>query len=32
VATAARGWAKRGDVLNTLPMAKLRAFLKAKRP
>jgi len=32
VATAARGWARRGDVLNTLSVAKLRAFLKAKRP
>ena len=32
VATARRGWARRGDVLNTLSLAKLKACLKAKRP
>jgi DNA polymerase (family 10) len=32
VATAARGWATKTDVLNTLSLAKLKAFLKAKRP
>jgi len=32
VATAARGWATADDVLNTLPLTRLRTFLKAKRP
>jgi DNA polymerase (family 10) len=32
VATAARGWATKQDVANTLPVAKLRSWLKAKRP
>jgi DNA polymerase (family 10) len=32
VATAARGWAGRGDVLNTLSVGQLRAFLGVKRP
>jgi DNA polymerase (family 10) len=32
VATAARGWATCEDVLNTWPAAKLKTFLKAKRP
>ncbi len=32
VATAARGWATKADVVNTLSLAKLRAWLKAKRP
>jgi len=32
VATAARGWATADDVLNTLPTAKLKTFLKTKRP
>ncbi len=32
VATAARGWATRSDVINTLPLAKLKAWLKSKRP
>jgi DNA polymerase (family 10) len=32
VATAARGWATKADVLNTLPFAKLKTLLKAKRP
>jgi DNA polymerase (family 10) len=32
VATAARGWATKDDVLNALSPAKLKAFLKAKRP
>ncbi len=31
VATAARGWATRNDVLNTLPLSKLKTFLKTKR-
>jgi DNA polymerase (family 10) len=32
VATAARGWATKADVLNTYPLSKLRTLLKAKRP
>ena len=32
VATAARGWASKADVLNTFPLAKLKKLLKAKRP
>jgi DNA polymerase (family 10) len=32
VATAARGWAAKADVVNTLTLPKLRAWLKAKRP
>jgi DNA polymerase (family 10) len=32
VATAARGWATKNDILNALPLPKLKAFLKAKRP
>jgi DNA polymerase (family 10) len=32
VATAGRGWATKADVLNTLPLSRLRAWLKAKRP
>ena len=32
VATAGRGWATRDDVLNTLSPAKLKAWLRAKRP
>ncbi|MBN1508908.1 MAG: DNA polymerase/3'-5' exonuclease PolX [Sedimentisphaerales bacterium] len=32
VATAARGWATKADVLNAFPLTKLKAFLKAKRP
>jgi len=32
VATAARGWAAKADVVNTLHLVKLRAWLKAKRP
>lgn len=32
VATAARGWAGKADVANTLSLAELRAWLKAKRP
>jgi DNA polymerase (family 10) len=32
VATAARGWATKADVLNTFSLTKLKAFLKAKRP
>ncbi len=32
VATAARGWATKDDVLNTLSKAKLKAWIKTKRP
>jgi hypothetical protein len=32
VETAARGWATKDNVLNTLSLAKLRAWLKVKRP
>jgi DNA polymerase (family 10) len=32
VATAARGWATKNDILNTLTPAKLKNFVKAKRP
>jgi DNA polymerase (family 10) len=32
VATAARGWASKTDVLNTLSVAKLKSWIKAKRP
>ena len=32
VATAARGWATKTDVLNTLPFSRLKTLLKAKRP
>jgi len=32
VATAARGWAAKPDVVNTLSLAKLSAWLKSKRP
>jgi DNA polymerase (family X) len=32
VATAARGWATKSDVINTLPLAKLKTWLKSKRP
>ncbi len=32
VATAARGWATRADVLNTFTLAKLRKWVKSKRP
>jgi DNA polymerase (family 10) len=32
VATAARGWAAKADVLNTFGLAKLKTLLKAKRP
>ena len=32
VATAARGWATKADVVNTLTLAKLKAWLGAKRP
>jgi DNA polymerase (family 10) len=31
VATAGRGWATKGDVINTLPLAKLKTWLGAKR-
>ena len=31
VATAGRGWAAKADVLNTLPLAKLKTWLAAKR-
>jgi len=32
VATAARGWATKADVLNTLALDKIKAFVRAKRP
>ena len=32
VATAARGWATKTDVLNTLPFSRLKTLLNAKRP
>jgi DNA polymerase (family 10) len=32
VATAARGWATKADVLNTLSLAKIKTWAKAKRP
>ena len=32
LATAARGWATRTDVLNTFTVAKLKSFVKNKRP
>jgi DNA polymerase (family 10) len=32
VATAARGWATKANILNTLPLAKIKAWIKAKRP
>lgn len=32
VATAARGWATKTDVLNTLTAAQLKTFIKTKRP
>ncbi len=32
VATAARGWATKADVLNTSPLAKIKSWVKAKRP
>jgi len=31
VATAARGWAVKADVLNTMPLSRLRSWLKSKR-
>ena len=32
LATAARGWATKADVLNTLTVAKIKSFVKNKRP
>ncbi len=32
ITTAGRGWATKTDVLNTLTPAKIKAFVKAKRP
>jgi len=32
VATAARGWVTKQNILNAQPLEKLRAFVKAKRP
>lgn len=32
LATAARGWATKSDVLNTLTVAKIKSFVKTKRP
>jgi DNA polymerase (family 10) len=31
VATAGRGWATKSDIINTLPLAKLKSWLAAKR-
>jgi DNA polymerase (family 10) len=32
VATAGRGWVRKSDVLNTLSLAKLKSWIKTKRP
>jgi DNA polymerase (family 10) len=32
IATAARGWVIKNDVLNTFSLAKIKSFVKAKRP
>ena len=32
VATAARGWVTKEDVLNAFPLEKIRTFVKSKRP
>ncbi|MBN1806628.1 MAG: DNA polymerase/3'-5' exonuclease PolX [Sedimentisphaerales bacterium] len=32
VATAARGWTTKSDVLNTLPLAKIKSWVQSKRP
>jgi DNA polymerase (family 10) len=32
VATAARGWVTKANVLNTLPLYKIKSWVKAKRP
>ena len=32
VATAARGWAQKADVLNARPVSKIKSFVKRKRP
>jgi len=32
IATTARGWATKADVLNTLTLAKIKTWVKAKRP
>ncbi len=32
IETAARGWVTKDDVLNSLTPARLRTFLKTKRP
>ncbi len=32
VATAARGWATKADILNTLSLAKIKSWLRSKRP
>ena len=32
VATAARGWATKSDILNTLPVTKLKSWIRNKRP
>jgi len=32
VATAARGWATKTNVLNTFPATKIKDFVKTKRP
>ena len=32
IATAARGWATKADILNTFTVAKIKSFVKRKRP
>jgi DNA polymerase (family X) len=32
VATAARGWVTKADVINTLPLTKIKTWVKSKRP
>jgi DNA polymerase (family 10) len=32
VATAARGWVTKADVINALPLAKIKTWVKSKRP
>jgi DNA polymerase (family 10) len=32
VATAARGWVTKADVINTFPLNKIKSWVKTKRP
>jgi len=32
ITTAGRGWATKGDILNAMPIGKIRQWVKAKRP